>query len=1062
MDSDDIDINDFLRHAGGALSEHLRSIIAQHPPSHLPVVTNDSADTANDLAAASILNSIDPDVFGCEEDDGCDDDEAHLATLPNYAAAPEKPPVAAGGGAGLSYRRALRECNISKTPEERREWIKVAVEYLSTSYSRAAPSTQRRHHRLAIMWQEFLLSFYPNLSRNRHWDSDVISALCTVFLTHLAMHTKAKGRKSGRIRSNTLKQWAHDLVILIRRFCLDKDTKAKAGEYLLVTKGLFAVIDKHVNFITFDLKLNRFPPEKTYIGRAELQLIYQAAFNSTENGLRPSYLQVVAATNIPFHTGCRIGSVCCSEAEYRKKGLFMKVRDADILVVEPGGFNTQASVPHVLRFHIAHVTKTHNLWFDTATIVVLMLLTRGILADIQNLDQLMKYDGPRIRVKDDCLDQPLILARGPRGLTLTKDACLAKNMGETLRSYGQLAKLPSYANFHGIRRDAANVFGIIRGAACAQMILGHEEQDSPFLHSYSKGTFNLPVSQMRLGEYDHTLDEIDQISLLRHHTEGMAVEALLCTPNSFAQGHQTRTSEAEAEDEPQDTGAAPIAEGPEESKTGPKARRTLTEAQQEDLNKNTEYSRAKANMDAHWEKMWSYFPLFAKQRYERTLNSLNKAMKNPDVIKSSEYKENEEAIKAYKLVLKNNRDHFEKIQRRLRRPYLDANQAEEQAAGAQGALDQPPEARAAAIERLSRPSELFTRPDNPTSSSESVRQQSLTQYYGISAIKDLHDPKFGHGFLTQECLSRLRNDDFYTFLRNNETTQIMEADMVLDPDQQDPGGEDEARDELLYEDTVLPFNDVEEIQVLQGDFMLVKKLWMFRLIRPILVEGILEAARKANGDKWVCFLCRELKHAKPEKWQDVHSSRGQLDRHVESCHSPWTRIMEKMLTEDKNVFICPTSSCEFKAPSIRAVQIHCLEDCPDFDTYQTIYRAHILPARSYRPKENSTRKRRIRELLAGRVVSEDTLRRIDWLSRTPLEDFVKQAKELGVAGKETEALGELIKEIAGLASDMIVDGILQDPNAGREVYDTYKEVATPDRVARLNAKLKERFPDPKA
>ncbi|CAE6470144.1 unnamed protein product [Rhizoctonia solani] len=309
-----------------ARSQYFRSVTNQPLRASRPTITvappGFHADPEDDVPNLDrILGERDSESSELEAENNDEDELESIRQATLVASKIRKPPAPDGTRKGQTYRDAIERSGLAQDPEKMREWLDAAIKLLGETHEKASPTAERRRQQVGILWHEYLRITMPRTDPVRFWHQDVVETHCLLFLTHLVLHTK--GRHNEMVRSTTLATWACDLVTLIGRFCVDRSSGNRTGSTVL-SKGLFQKIQTHVNYITHESKLNRFPAPKGYIGRPELCHLYQTIFQHTEVLRRASFLQMAVATNIAFHTGCRVGSLGWSEKEYKERGMYMK------------------------------------------------------------------------------------------------------------------------------------------------------------------------------------------------------------------------------------------------------------------------------------------------------------------------------------------------------------------------------------------------------------------------------------------------------------------------------------------------------------------------------------------------------------------------------------------------------------------------------------------------------------------------------------------------------------------------------------------------------------------
>ncbi|EUC67770.1 hypothetical protein RSOL_543920, partial [Rhizoctonia solani AG-3 Rhs1AP] len=228
------------------------------------------------------------------------------------------------------------------------------------------------------------------LSPEDQWKEAVFRKHWAQFLA--ALLTATKGKDGGRVRVNTFNQWCTDLIWLVGRHLINEEGQ-HIGTKVLTEGKLYADFRNTAARLTIQFDLNRIPGPRLWIGQLELLLIYQSAIRKSEKYGRASALQTILATSLVFHIGARVGSLGWSHIRYLEEEKYMKcqdvriermdygVWDAEVTVLNRKGWNKASDSARPITYRLSAVTKTHNLFFDTPSLLLLHLFHRESVED---------------------------------------------------------------------------------------------------------------------------------------------------------------------------------------------------------------------------------------------------------------------------------------------------------------------------------------------------------------------------------------------------------------------------------------------------------------------------------------------------------------------------------------------------------------------------------------------------------------------------------------------------------------------------------------------------------
>lgn len=167
--------------------------------------------------------------------------------------------------------------------------------------------------------------------------------------------------------------------------------------------------------------------------------------------------------------------------------------------VEQSGYHTKTT-----RFYIKSPQNQHNIMLSIPHRFFVLALRRGASADYSTLGGLLVDDKRNIIIKEQFLDQPVVVAGTHRGLEANMaEPVLAHSLSEYLKTRGQRMGYEDSITFYSIRRRAGTDFTKILGPEGARELMCHE---TPWADSRTLEKFYLElrsttdVSAIGLGE----------------------------------------------------------------------------------------------------------------------------------------------------------------------------------------------------------------------------------------------------------------------------------------------------------------------------------------------------------------------------------------------------------------------------------------------------------------------------------------------------------------------------------------------------------------------------------
>ncbi|KAL2070064.1 hypothetical protein VTL71DRAFT_14744 [Oculimacula yallundae] len=252
--------------------------------------------------------------------------------------------------------------------------------------------------------------------------------------------------------------------------------------------------------------VNRNVAEKAYLGRRELEQLLEADM------FRCPLMALAESFHLAWVLGCvcgvRPGSMAYSDG---RQDQFLTWRDIVITRGKvPGLFDTKITFRYlkgnrddleasdVMTFYINSPTLIQHISMSPPHRLLIMLLRRGFLQDHDSLESLLNGKEKLIRIKGIAMDRPILLAGGPRGLSVTEKAMSAKSLYrytlERTMAEGYGRGVGPYA----WRRKAGTEVQRQQGTETAQKFMTHAAGSETFNKYYDQRAFDLPVFEIAM------------------------------------------------------------------------------------------------------------------------------------------------------------------------------------------------------------------------------------------------------------------------------------------------------------------------------------------------------------------------------------------------------------------------------------------------------------------------------------------------------------------------------------------------------------------------------------
>lgn len=125
-----------------------------------------------------------------------------------------------------------------------------------------------------------------------------------------------------------------------------------------------------------------------------------------------------------------------------------------------------------------------NLPFSPALRLLVIALRRQALEGVSTIEELLTGDSNRIRVKEEFLHKPIILAGAPRGLGITENPATSGALTDYIKTRAKEIGMTEAITFYSLRRSAADTVAQTYGLDVARQIMGHDAESATLERSY--------------------------------------------------------------------------------------------------------------------------------------------------------------------------------------------------------------------------------------------------------------------------------------------------------------------------------------------------------------------------------------------------------------------------------------------------------------------------------------------------------------------------------------------------------------------------------------------------
>ncbi|QRV98669.1 hypothetical protein RhiJN_26688 [Ceratobasidium sp. AG-Ba] len=254
------------------------------------------------------------------------------------------------------------------------------------------------------------------------------------------------------------------------------------------------------------LELTRHSKKQVPIDRAALQLVFKEIIEGTEDYGRQSGIQTMVAGPLSMYRAFRSGSLQANHNQNRQSKMYIQLRHCRINCIKKGRWSVTIDfenwkgfsgiVGRRSTFTFGPVVKAHNVIFDVALLLTLDLLGRGALAGIETFDELVDFKGAIVKIKEDFLNYPLFLKRGPCGMTLLEgEPSGPHTISANIECWGTSAGI-SGMSFHAIRRGTAEEFVWSLGKEKTLCLMNHSDRLGVTLDEHYSTLQTLPLVEI--------------------------------------------------------------------------------------------------------------------------------------------------------------------------------------------------------------------------------------------------------------------------------------------------------------------------------------------------------------------------------------------------------------------------------------------------------------------------------------------------------------------------------------------------------------------------------------
>lgn len=151
--------------------------------------------------------------------------------------------------------------------------------------------------------------------------------------------------------------------------------------------------------------------------------------------------------------------------------------------------------------NITPPSSSENLIFSIVHWLLIIAIRRGILVNINSLDDLFSQTQRHIMVKPEFLNDPVLLAAGPRGLNVIPGKPLGSSALTTfLKGRGQKVGFPADITFYSFRRRTATELALVLSPDVARAVMNHDASSKELEKYYFNILPLLNLQGISLGE----------------------------------------------------------------------------------------------------------------------------------------------------------------------------------------------------------------------------------------------------------------------------------------------------------------------------------------------------------------------------------------------------------------------------------------------------------------------------------------------------------------------------------------------------------------------------------
>ncbi|KAH9836511.1 uncharacterized protein C8Q71DRAFT_866952 [Rhodofomes roseus] len=842
---------------------------------------------------------------------------------------------------------------LKQHPDELREEIGRIDQIIENALPYESPSTAGSRERILETWSLIIpILAQREIPQVDLWNVDIVAKYAREYLIFRLNCTDGKGGAKF-VKAMTLRNWHNHLVHCIAKYTIDAQAR-KCGSQLLVAGGLYVALETVVDTLIIDNSLNRHNDERKYFGREELLLLLEAGMGDGNEASSFARFQLNTQLTIAFTTGTRPSSLAFAHPDYEKRGLYPTLADI-VLERHEGGIAVKL---HLKNFKgsngpadgkeqwlmLTPVGEWFNLPFETGFWLVGALVLREALADHDSIDSVLDGEEAKIRIKPECLSEPLFLANAPGGREREgeKKPQSARALSEAITQRCRSAGLDG-GGMYVFRRAAADWFGRLLAADAAAELLGHKpETQQIFRKHYSRGSLNIPLVAQRLGEMKGPGSAMAEVAARQQVFSSVAVKCLVRRMgrdgrkdkgSTGAEPESSVSGEAGVSEEGEAPGAAAEAEDPDDPE--------LTAAEQAETLAHPEVVGHQRDLDIAWDGIYELLPAGAKkhkpwvQAERQRIKMLRRDFDRLPTV-------TEEAFAAAEEVMLSCLVGLQKIRgahlRRARRAKVEVSrkaalsvkwdtlkarqtaqaQLNEPMARVKEALKAQQEGGLAVpIDRsLLRFPDAWENEEEDTAENEKASKElSLHLRLIVSGAGSNRGP--GPAKTTVEPKGKGKERE------TGPSDTIPGGLFHFEPETEQPAGEEPINASDAAANTLGSGEAV--------DIHAVRKEFLKSLVDPVVEYKQNKAFFEEHHKCLQCqrYVSNETKQKK--EW----TSFGRLSRHIKECHNPWAELELLMYAPDGRMH-CPLKTCDFVSTNVASVRKHCLNGCERRDAFKAM------------------------------------------------------------------------------------------------------------------------------